>query len=126
MFSWENKQDEEDDYVVHVPSNAAFWTTSKWPIIYAREERVVDWSSVACHEVGLELRYGSRLDWPSKNLVEWGCEGRIRGPYKIVHRVGPPPPIREKMVRRTGRKSSTVGGRRTMRRHSDKVKAGWK
>ena len=41
----------------------AWWPSTIYAKIYAREEHVVDWSSVGTHEEGLELRYGPRKDW---------------------------------------------------------------
>jgi hypothetical protein len=82
-----------DDFVIRVQPNPALRCTYRVVRIYAREERVVDWSSVDSDEAGLQLRYGPRRDWLSKNGAEWAREGRPQAPPgNIVYRVGPPLP----------------------------------
>jgi hypothetical protein len=74
--------------VEYLPSNCpAFWPTTPFPKVYAREEWVVDWSSVVgtrSRESGMDLRYGPRKNWHLKNMAEHGSS--------FVYRVGPPPP----------------------------------
>ena len=44
-------------------------------------------------EVGMELRYGPRGEWPLKNMIEWARKGG-HGSYRseVVYRNGPPLP----------------------------------
>ena len=96
MFAFHGvTNDTPQDYVVRISNNPALRVASRQIKVYAREERVVDWSSVESHRVGLELRYGPRQNWHLNNVVEWEREGRPRCPSyhdKIVYRVGPPLP----------------------------------
>jgi hypothetical protein len=57
--------------VLRVDSRA-WWPSTIYAKIYAREERVVDWSSVGTLEEGLELRYGPRKHWQAMDDAE--CE----------------------------------------------------
>lgn len=122
---------------IETPCSPAWWRTSRHPRVYAREEGVVDWSTVACGEEGMELRYGHRQSWDMKDLVEWGREGRPVGAKhhdNFVRRVGPPGPIHPpKNKQQTGKRctvrklqNTSVGRVRfRMRRYSDKMRAGW-
>ena len=44
-------------------TNRALQPSLTYTRTFAREERVVDWSSVGTLEEGLELHYGPRKDW---------------------------------------------------------------
>lgn len=68
----------------------AWWPSTVDAKIYAREERVVDWSSVGMLEEGLELRYGPRKDWQAMDDAEYPrCFGPMSG-YPRVFRWGGP------------------------------------
>ena len=123
-----------DDYehIVIPTINPVWWPTSRNPFVYAREERVLDWSTVASGEVGMALRYGHRQSWASKNVVEWVRAGRSGGPLhkNSVRRVGPPGQVRpESGGRSQAARMKRCGKRRLvgqvkMRRYSDNVRAG--
>jgi hypothetical protein len=61
----------------------AWWPCTVHAKIYAREEWVVDWSSVGTLEEGLELRYGPRKDWQA--MDESKCE---RSGVPVIFRWG--------------------------------------
>jgi hypothetical protein len=77
----------------------AWWPSTVYARINAREERVVDWSSVGTLEMGLELRYGPRKHWQA--MDDTNCE---RSGVPMIFRWGGPSAFYESVDKRIVKK----------------------